>query len=68
MWKILFLSVVILAIAIAAMSIKMFLIKGGEFKKTCSSCDPHSGKPMNCSCGHGDGEADCKNKDKGRGN
>lgn len=68
MWKILFLSVVILAIAIAAMSIKMFLIKGGEFKKTCSGGDPKSGKPMKCSCGHGEGGADCKNKDAGTGN
>ncbi|MFH1297500.1 MAG: membrane or secreted protein [Bacteroidota bacterium] len=56
------LSIILVAIAIAAISIKMFVKKDGEFKKSCSSVDPVSGNPLGCSCGQGDGGESCENK------
>lgn len=45
-------AIVLVSIAFAGIAIKMFFIKGAEFKKTCgSSVDPKTGKPMACSCG-----------------
>ena len=62
MWKLILLSVILIAIAIAAIAIKMFVKKDGEFRKSCSSVDPETGKPLGCACGHGDGGASCENK------
>ncbi len=59
MWKVLLLSVIVLSIAIAAIAIKMFVKKGGEFKKSCSTIDPETGKPLGCTCDKVEGE--CKN-------
>ncbi|MBE0641516.1 MAG: membrane or secreted protein [Bacteroidales bacterium] len=48
----LFLVVVLLiGLSFAGIAIKMFFKKGGEFKKSCSTVDPQTGKPMGCSCG-----------------
>ncbi|HRZ42249.1 MAG TPA: hypothetical protein P5228_06055 [Bacteroidales bacterium] len=58
-------AIVLVAIAFAGIAIKMFFIRGAEFKKTCgSSVDPKTGKPMACSCGsNGEGEGShCDNK------
>lgn len=38
-WKILLITTVILGIAFAAMAIRMFFVKGGEFKKQCHNAD-----------------------------
>jgi hypothetical protein len=62
MWKVLLFSVILIAIAIAAIAIKMFLKKDGEFRKSCSSVDPETGEPLGCSCGHGNGGTSCENK------
>jgi hypothetical protein len=51
-----FLTILIITIAFLAfffigLGIKMFLKKGGEFKKQCSVKDPETGKSLGCSCG-----------------
>ncbi len=38
-----------MAIAFAGIAIKMFFIKGGQFKKTCSSITD-KGEKIGCSC------------------
>ncbi|HBG70134.1 MAG: hypothetical protein A2W93_10375 [Bacteroidetes bacterium GWF2_43_63] len=46
--------VALVGLAVAGIAIKMFLIKGGEFKKQCSTKDPKTGESIGCSCGgHG---------------
>jgi len=57
--KLILLSIVVIGIALAAIAIKMFVLKDGEFKKQCSSVDA-SGQRFGCSCG-GD-ETSCENK------
>jgi len=49
--KLFFLSIVILGLAFAGFAIKMFFLKGGQFKKQCSSSikDPKTGKQLSCS-------------------
>ncbi|PKP04066.1 MAG: membrane or secreted protein [Bacteroidetes bacterium HGW-Bacteroidetes-6] len=51
--------VVFIALAFVGIGIKMFLKKGGEFKKQCSTKDPQTGKALGCSCG---GESTCHNE------
>ena len=60
--KILIVSIVLLALAISGIAIKMFLKKGGEFKKQCSSVDPQTGERYGCTCGKADGGEICDNK------
>ncbi|HRY97696.1 MAG TPA: hypothetical protein P5550_01430 [Bacteroidales bacterium] len=56
----LFLVVALLiGLAFAGIAVKMFFKKGGEFKKSCSTIDPNTGKPMGCGCGGGEGS--CEN-------
>jgi len=62
MWKVFLLSAILIGIAIAAIAIKMFVKKDGEFKKTCSTIDPETGESLGCTCGKGDGGAKCENK------
>ncbi len=59
--KLLLISVVLIALAIAAIAIKMFLKKDGEFKKQCSSVDPDTGKKLGCSCEGSPGDGRCRN-------
>ena len=59
--KILIVTVILLGLAIAGIAIKMFLKKGGEFKKQCSSVDPVTGERFGCTCGKGDGSETCEN-------
>lgn len=49
--KTILLAIILVAIAIAGIAIKMFFIKGAEFKKSCGSVDPKTGKAMPCGCG-----------------
>ncbi|MDY0342637.1 MAG: hypothetical protein RBR28_03635 [Lentimicrobium sp.] len=58
--KVILLAVIIVGLSIAGIAIKMFVQKGGEFKKSCGSVDPHTGKRMGCSCGKTEGAA-CDN-------
>ena len=48
---ILIISAVFVGLAFAFIAIKMFLKKGGEFKKQCSVKDPDTGESMGCTCG-----------------
>jgi hypothetical protein len=50
---------ILIGLAVAGIAIKMFLIKGGEFKKQCSVKDPKTGESLGCSCG-GNGKS-CHN-------
>ena len=61
-FKIMLITVVLIAIAFAAIGIKMFLKKDGKFEKQCSTVDPETGKRVGCSCGAGDGGSSCENK------
>jgi len=46
--------IALIGLAVAGIAIKMFLKKGGEFKKQCSDKDPKTGESLGCSCGgHG---------------
>jgi hypothetical protein len=64
--QIFLLALVLIAIAVGGFAIKMFLIPGGEFKKTCGSTfDPQTGQPKSCACASGRPE-DCDNADKER--
>lgn len=58
--KLLLITIVLVAIALAGIAIKMFVLKGGEFKKQCSSVDPTTGQRLGCSCG-GTGDGACRN-------
>jgi len=59
--KILILTIILLALAISGIAIKMFLKKGGEFKKQCSSVDPDTGERFGCTCGKAKGGEPCEN-------
>ncbi|MDT8392661.1 MAG: hypothetical protein RQ761_02370 [Bacteroidales bacterium] len=59
--KILLISIVLVGLAISGIAIKMFLKKGGEFKKQCSSVDPETGERFGCTCGKADGDEVCEN-------
>lgn len=58
--KLLLITIILVAIALAGIAIKMFVIKGAEFKKQCSSVDPTTGQRLGCSCG-GAGDGTCRN-------
>jgi len=49
--KILIITIILLALAISGIAIKMFVKKGGEFKKQCSSINPDTGERFGCTCG-----------------
>lgn len=51
---------ILIGLAVAGIAIKMFLKKGGEFKKQCSVKDPNTGESLGCSCG-GNGKS-CHNE------
>jgi len=59
--KILIITIILLALAISGIAIKMFLKKGGEFKKQCSSVDPETGERFGCTCGKAEGGESCEN-------
>ena len=54
-------TVVLLGLAIAGIAIKMFVKKGGEFKKQCSSVDPDTGERFGCTCGNVETGEVCEN-------
>lgn len=60
-FKLLLVSFTLIALAVAGIAIKMFLKKGGEFKKQCSSVDAQTGQRIGCTCG-GESNGNCENK------
>ncbi|MCF8348104.1 MAG: hypothetical protein K9G61_04760 [Bacteroidales bacterium] len=62
--KVLLITVVFLALAVAGFAIKMFFVKNGEFKKQCSSVDPYTGKNLGCSCEGAPGDGRCRKEDE----
>ncbi|OQA02170.1 MAG: hypothetical protein BWY70_00101 [Bacteroidetes bacterium ADurb.Bin408] len=65
MWRLILLSTIILGLAVAALAVKMFFVKGGQFTKTCASID-EKGKQVPCTCKNTPGEK-CVNYDKHHG-
>ncbi len=66
--KVLLLSIILVGVAIAGIAIKMFVQKGGQFSKSCSTIDATSGKRIGCSCGNdGDDDTSCENYEKHHG-
>jgi hypothetical protein len=58
------LAIALVGLAIGGIAIKMFLIPGSTFTKTCgSSVDPKTGKSIPCSCASDGGES-CHNQDE----
>jgi hypothetical protein len=56
------LALILVALAIGGIAIKMFLVPGETFKKTCGSqFDPETGKAKSCACASGRPE-DCETK------
>jgi len=51
--KLFVVTVILLSIAFAGFAVKMFFIKGGYFKKQCSSSikNPKTGRPLSCASG-----------------
>lgn len=60
MLKLFLAAILLIGIAFAGIAVKMFFSKDGQFKKSCSSMDPSTGKAMDCSCG-GSAESSCNN-------
>jgi len=59
--KVLLITIVFLGLAFVGFAVKMFFIKDGEFKKSCSSVHPKTGERLGCACG-GEGDGSCENK------
>ena len=57
-------TAILLLISFCFIGIKMFLKKGGEFKKQCSSVDPLTGERIGCSCGNSSVYNECKSTKK----
>lgn len=66
--KVFVLALVLLGIAIAAIAIKMFVIKGGQFTKQCSSVDTKTGERIGCTCSEKLPENRCENYEAHHGN
>ncbi len=58
-YKLFAFALVLIALAFCGIAVKLFFSKKAEFKRSCSSIDPISGKEIGCSCGK-EGKA-CKN-------
>ena len=65
--KVLILSIILVGVAIAGIAIKMFLQKGGQFSKSCSTVDTSTGKRIGCTCGNDGDETSCENYEKHHG-
>ena len=53
------LTLALLTLAIAGIAIKMFVRKGGEFKKQCATIEFESGEKVGCVC-DSERHEDCK--------
>ncbi|MFH1120299.1 MAG: hypothetical protein V1775_10780 [Bacteroidota bacterium] len=60
--KILLIATVLIGLSVAGIAVKMFFLKGSEFKKSCSSIDPSTGTKVGCSCSNnGEQAGNCQN-------
>lgn len=60
--KVLLLAIIIIGLAFAGIAIKMFVKKGGEFRKSCGSVDPTTGAKIGCTCSsEGEPKGSCHN-------
>ncbi|MCB0804875.1 MAG: hypothetical protein KDC05_03700 [Bacteroidales bacterium] len=66
MLQILLITIILIGVAFAGIAIKMFLQKGGQFTKSCSSVDTGTGQKVGCVCDGGD-EKKCVNYEKHHG-
>ncbi|MBP1645008.1 MAG: hypothetical protein H6Q16_583 [Bacteroidetes bacterium] len=55
-------TAILLLLSFCFIGIKMFLKKGGEFKKQCSTVDPLTGERIGCSCGKKSVYDECKSQ------
>ena len=60
-FKLILLTIAVIGFAFAAIGIKMFLKKNGEFKKQCSTVDTKTGQRIGCTCGSESGADTCHN-------
>ncbi len=65
--KIFLLVLALMAIAFALIGIKMFLVKGGMFTKSCSSVDTGTGEHIGCTCGEKPPGERCENYEEHHG-
>ena len=54
--KVFLLALALVGIAFVFIGIKMFVLKGGQFEKKCTSEDPTSDKPKDCICDDYEGD------------
>jgi hypothetical protein len=66
MIQVIAIAALLLTLALAGLAIKILTRKDGEFKKSCGSVDPTTGRSTECSCGNSDGGESCDHKDKVR--
>jgi hypothetical protein len=66
MLKLLIPAIILIGLAFLGIAIKMFFIKGAEFKKSCSSVDVGNGQKIGCSC-TSDVHEECANYSKHHG-
>lgn len=66
MLTLIIISVILVGMAVAGIAIKMFVQKGGQFTKTCSSVELSDGEKVGCVCGNGKPE-NCVNYEKHHG-
>lgn len=59
--QLIIISIVLLGIAFAGIAVKMFFVKGFEFRKSCGSVDPSTGTRTGCLCGS-EASVTCHNK------
>lgn len=60
------LAFILVAVAIGGIAIKMFVLPGGTFTKTCGSTfDPKTGERKPCACATGQPE-DCHNSEENK--
>lgn len=61
--KVILIAIILVGLSMAGIAVKMFFIKGSEFKKSCGSVDPTTGQKVGCSCGtDGESSGSCQNK------
>lgn len=65
MIQVIAISALLLTLALVGLAIKILTKKDGEFKKSCGSVDPTTGRSVGCTCGSADGGKSCENKDDG---
>ncbi|MBN2173495.1 MAG: hypothetical protein JW731_05150 [Bacteroidales bacterium] len=66
MLTVILISILMVGLAIAGIAIKMFVQKGGQFTKTCSTIEFSNGEKVGCVCGDGDPKK-CVNYEKHHG-